>query len=131
MTCTNVKYIRAVYSDNSTSFAGERLDCSIRAFSVAACISYEESHQLFEKHGRQTGHATSTSISTKVWQEAFPSATYVRINPGMTLNQFVSQYKTGHYIVHVRHHALAVCDGVIYDWKPGIKRKVVSAFKLI
>jgi hypothetical protein len=32
--------------------SGDRKDCAVRAFSVAACVSYSSAQELFAKHGR-------------------------------------------------------------------------------
>lgn len=109
----------------------EQKDCSVRAFSIAACISYEESHKAFERHGRISKKPTTLLTSRRVWKELFPDYEWIEGILGMTLNQFALKHNKGHYVVHTRGHALAVCDGVIHDWSPSIKRKVHQAVKLV
>ena len=51
-----------------------------------------------------------------------------------TVKEFARQYKTGNYIVAVKGHALAICNGVIIDnpdkQTNGYRRVVESAFKI-
>ena len=47
-----------------------------------------------------------------------------------TLNQFVKRYPKGRFHVTVRGHALAVIDGVVYDWKHSGKRRIVGAWEI-
>ncbi len=115
--------------DNYASAAGERKDCAVRSFSVAACVSYEFASKLFEKHGRKHNKGTSFTVSDSVIKEEFPNHVFVGAE-GLTLPNFAKRYNKGHYIVHVRKHALAIVDGVIHDWRPRPKTKVWCAWRL-
>jgi len=112
-----------------TGFTDENQDCSVRAFAAAACLDYQYVHGLFYKHGRRNGRATPGSVTAAVLAEQFPSVkrefTYCR------LAAWVSAHPKGHYVVHVNKHALAVVDGVVYDWKLGPNRIVKSFVKLV
>ena len=107
----------------------ERRDCAVRAFSVAACVSYDSAHALFEKFGRRDRHATSLAMSVSVLRDQFPAAQRITFRT-CTVGAFLKNHIDGHYIVFVRNHCFAVCDGIIFDWKPALKRIVKSAWKL-
>lgn len=109
---------------------GEKKDCSVRAFSVAACVSYSTAQEIFAKHGRKPNKGTLEYITERVIAEQFPDATLIE-NPRLTLPKFVKAHNKGHFIVHVNRHALAITDGIIHDWRPRPKTKVQRAWKLV
>lgn len=115
--------------DNYASAEGERRDCAVRSFAVAACVSYDTALNLFADFGRELNRGTSRYITERVIEDQFPNAQLID-EPGLTLPKFAKQYNEGHYIVHVRRHALAVVDGVIHDWRPRPKTRVKSAWRL-
>ena len=119
-----MKHTRDVYATAS----GDRNDCSVRSLATAACLPYDDAHAAFAKHGRKSGRKTPTSVTAKVVKDFFPHAQSVK--GGITLNRFVAAYPVGHFVVHVRGHALAVCDGVVHDWKPGQRRQVRWAWRI-
>lgn len=109
---------------------GERRDCSIRAFSVAACISYKEALEIFTKFGRKHNQGTPERVTEQVIDEQFPDAEKLP-GYGLTLPKFAQRFNSGHYVVHVRGHALAITDGIIHDWRLRPKTKVYRAWKLV
>jgi hypothetical protein len=115
-----------------TSYAeergGERNDCSIRAFSVAACVSYDTALKLFARHGRRPNKGTPGWVTQAVLKDAFPQVQ--SFCPLLTLTQFVKKYPVGHYILHTRNHALAVIDGDVHDWKMRPKTKIWTAWRV-
>ena len=110
---------------------GERGDCSIRAFSVAACVSYDSARQVFEKHGKHPNKGTPYAVSLDAIKDHFPASPVIRIDKKLTVNQFVKQHQEGHYIVHVTRHAFAVVDGIVHDWKARPRSKVLCAWRLV
>lgn len=114
----SVNHDRTSYSEPR----GERRDCSVRAYSVVACVSYDEAHALFERHGRKSNRGTPYKVTKEVMAEQFPQAKWSR--SGITLGRFIESHPKGHYLIHVRGHALAVCDGTLHDWFPKPRRRV-------
>lgn len=47
-----------------------------------------------------------------------------------TLSRFVADHASGHWLVAVRNHMLAVVDGVVHDWRPTPNAKVCWAVRL-
>jgi hypothetical protein len=118
--------------ENYASAEGEKKDCSVRAYAVAACVSYSSAWELFNKFGREPNKGTPNFITEKVIKDQFPNALYRcfpwDIRP--TLPKFAERANEGHWVVHVRGHALAIVDGVIHDWKPRPKTKVWCAWRI-
>ena len=110
---------------------GERLDCAVRAVMTAACLTYEQSHALFKRHGRRDGRRTFTRTSVAVIREIAPAYRYIGL-PGVTVQGFAELYRSGHWVVQVSGHMLAICDGDIHDW-PGrsVYRRVKQAWRIV
>lgn len=98
----------------ATGGVGNKKDCSVRALAVAACISYDEAHEAFRKHGRLTDAPTFYNVSHATYKSLFPEAGWRSY--GMSLSRFLRSHDRGHYVLHTRTHAFAVCDGVVHDW---------------
>lgn len=47
-----------------------------------------------------------------------------------TLNQFVKRYPTGRHYVLLSGHAVAVIDGIVYDYEHAGKRRIVRAWQI-
>ena len=48
----------------------------------------------------------------------------------ITLKNFLDKHSEGRFYVCVRGHALAVVDGVIYDYREGLRRQVTWAMRV-
>jgi hypothetical protein len=121
-TVVRVKTPRVVTDSGrrAAGFSHETNDCTVRAISNARCIPYADAHTfvatLFNrKDGGRTG-GWETGLQAQSWCKL------VTLPPGpvgsrhkMTLDRFVTTHPRGHYIVTIRGHTLAVCDGVAYD----------------
>ena len=116
--------------DSYSSESGERRDCSVRAFSVAACVSYSAAQEIFRRCGRKPNKGTPFYVTDRVVKREFPNAVFYGAS-NLTLPKFAKEHSEGHYIVHVRGHALALVDGVIHDWRMRPKTKVWCAWRLV
>jgi len=113
---------------------GDTKDCVVRAFAVAAEISYDLSHDLCAKHGRKFRKGTYDHTIQKV---AVHELAMTRIDcgrvwaPTMTLRQFIEQNPVGRFMMIRPRHAFAVIDGVVHDWSRGttLRSKIRYAFK--
>ena len=117
-------------------------DCHVRAISLAAGISYEESHRLHEEAGRASGEGTHYATSRKVISALglkevkyenckYPPTLKGRSYVYPTVKQFIWDHPKGTYLVHRRGHAFAIIDGVVHDWMQGTgpRSRVVFAAK--
>jgi len=127
-----MKYERTAYADGG--LASEAKDCSIRAVSVAACIDYSEAYRLFAVAGRKPKKSTQLHITSAVLGQLFPGVSYHTTFWGweknLNLARFIREHSTGHYVVHVSQHLIAICDGVVHDWNPKQYRRVFGYWQL-
>lgn len=121
-----MKHERELYASVGQGM-NERSDCSIRAAATAGCIDYALVHEVFTKHGRKARHATLFSTSRAAIAELFSVEPRRYAYERVTLSEFIRRNPQGHFIVHVRGHALAICDSVIHDWKES-PRRIVKCF---
>ena len=104
--------------------------CAVRALANVSSFSYPEVYKLMEDAGRKRNRGTPWATLHSVYMATgAKEATYYgsntaikacnfnakHYNKSLTLKSFINQHTTGKYIVVVRGHALAVCDGAIID----------------
>ena len=112
----------------------ERDDCAVRALMVAACIDYQTAHDACAAAGRkQKKGMQSADLATAIYR-LIPNAK--PIMRGETVAQFTRANPRGHFILFVRWHFLAICDGVIHDapWyskAPRVRRRILRGWKLV
>ena len=113
-----------------SEIGNDRSDCAVRATAVAFCMPYNVVADLFFKHGRRKGCGTQRRISFNVMREIAPGIEMLSPGERLTIGQFKLRYPKGHYIVFVSQHALAICDGVVYDWPRFVSkdRRLVKQF---
>lgn len=77
------------------------------------------------------GMTTSQVISAlkSVKKSTVVEGHYSRAN-SVSLKKFLEKHNKGRYYVLVRGHALAVIDGMIYDHKEGLQRRVIGAWRV-
>jgi len=105
-------------------------DCAVRALANVSAFSYPEAHKLMEDAGRKRNKGTPWATLHSVYMATgAKEATYYgsntakmacrfnvnHYNKSITLRTFINEYIKGKYIVVVRGHALAVCDGAVID----------------
>ena len=105
-------------------------DCAVRALANVSSFSYPEAHKLMEDAGRKRNKGTPWATLHSVYMATgAKEATYFgkntakmacrfnvnHYNKSITLRTFINEYIKGKYIVVVRGHALAVCDGAVID----------------
>jgi hypothetical protein len=105
-------------------------DCAVRALANVSSFSYPEVHKFMEDAGRKRNRGTPWATLHSVYMATgAKEATYYgsntaikacnfnakHYNKSLTLKSFINQNSTGKYIVIVRGHALAVCDGAVID----------------
>jgi len=105
-------------------------DCAVRALANVSAFSYPEAHKLMADAGRKRNKGTPWATLHSVYMATgAKEATYYgnntaimacrfnakHYNNSLTLKSFINQHTSGKYIVVVRGHALAVCDGAVID----------------
>lgn len=116
----------------STRAMKETNDCTVKAFSVVFNTTYEKAHAHLKNYcGRQhrRGLRSIDVLPPSLKKTKYKVGPYSRTNR-ITLKNFIEKHNEGRFYVCVRGHALAVVDGVIYDYKEGLRRQVTWAMRV-
>jgi len=117
------------------AYAYETKDCTVRALSVWAGITYAEAHALASAAGRpdRKGWYPHEFLDTlgKRLQVNPDLPTYAgrRLPSRMTVGRFAKENPRGRFYCVVRGHALAIVDGAIIDWRPSPARILLTAWE--
>lgn len=118
----------------------DRNHCAVNAFATAMDIPYWQASALFTWAGREHGHGTNRSITTRLlaefgfrWLEAGP---VVRWIPG---SRVVRRFATfaqvtkwaGTFYCFSAHHAACIKNGCLYDTWDTSRRRLVEIWTLI
>lgn len=117
------------YNNNPTFKDGQRWtkgDCVIRAFAMAADITWLEAFDKLTENARKTYDVINGQSNYEVVFSANgfekKSVKVVKGKKRMTVEDFCKKNRKGSYIVAVANHLTAVVDGVCYDnWNPANK----------
>ncbi len=109
------------------SFAFERKDCTVRAFSTAANIPYQDAHAAMELGGRKPKRGVYTPAALAKLKPLVESTPVIRKR--ITLQAFCKRFPEGRYLMRRKGHAFAVVDGKAYDG-PSPKSFVLNAWKV-
>jgi len=117
------------YNINPSYEDGRRFDngdCVVRAFAMAADITWMEAFDLLIENARKTYNMPDYKTNFEKVFEAFgferKSVKVIAGKKRMTVEDFCKKHKKGHFIVSVANHLTAVVDGVCYDqWNPANK----------
>lgn len=108
--------------------------CTVLALSVVTGRTFKECHDFLALFGRVKNKGMFESqieraFSSKMKHFYFKKGCYTR-EDSITLNQFIRKHPEGRYYILSRGHAYAVIDGIIYDYKESMRRKVISAWRV-
>lgn len=126
---------------------GETNDCTVRALSIAAGISYEEAHALLAAEGRKNGkgiyfksmfipilarlgfHAQRVALHEII-------ATYPGVHSGLKSvtthhpARFAKVWPKGTFMMFTPRHVLTIKDGVNHDWTKGRAIRAESLWRV-
>ena len=110
----------------------EKSDCAVRALSVAGCMSYADAHAVLARHGRLPRKPTRWNVIRRAMEELFPEVQFQGLEGTcpLTLARVCEIYPKGNFILFTRRHAFALCDGVVHDWQPHPRCRIVGFYKL-
>ena len=95
-------------------FEKEKLDCTVRAFSLTSNLSYEKVHEVFKANGRKEGKRFFVDkVIKKICEELNLEIKLVKRSG--TVSKFIKLFPKGNYYCIKRGHAFAVIDGVAHD----------------
>jgi len=111
-------------------------DCTVRAFALAAGLSYRVAWQmLYQAQGRHrmTGFRLPELLDLEpdtfgvVRRLPFPAE---RGAPRMTAPEFAARYPRGSYVLRMAGHVAAIEDGVLYDSFDCSDRCIYTAWQI-
>lgn len=130
----------------------EKSDCTVRALTIAAAISYENAWEMLYHHqgDRRANYfnlgallddrfihltllrnAAAHSPLPSRWMVtralSFPA---IKGRPRMTPATFVKKFPQGRFVLSLAHHVVAVREGLIIDTWDCTKRCVYSAWEI-
>ena len=118
---------------------GERNDCTVKAVSIACQIPYHEAHRYLSKLGRRKGRGwfpndhnrKGRNVSGYIDNLDSLGFEHEKISvASRTVSQIERELRSGHYMVHVSGHVLALVDGKVQDWTEGRRHRVKSVYKI-
>lgn len=122
---------------------GERSDCTVRAYAVAAQVGYDEAHTFMRvKCKRPTGDGPEIRNIRAAFEACGYEELVTRNREAysfsgrdyyITLAQFIKAHPRGRYFVIRQGHAFAVVDGVVRDWlngRTGPRSRIRQAWRL-
>ena len=120
-----------MFSEHSKAMR-ETNDCTVKAFAVVFDTTYEKAHAHLKyncgRHNRK-GIISREVLAPSLKKTKFKVGPYTKQNR-ISLKAFCEKHNEGRFYVCVRGHALAVIDGVIYDYKEAPRRQVTWAMRV-
>jgi hypothetical protein len=108
-------------------------DCTVVAWAECFDSSYENAHAWLKKHGR----INRRGMYNKELTSALKACKKAKVKFGpysnqnrISLSKFLQKHPKGRYYVCSRGHAYCVKDGVVYDYKEGLRRQVIFAARV-
>lgn len=100
-------------------------DCTIRAYTKAFGISWEDAYEMASEYGKEVGALPDDfRVVAKILKEKNCSCTKLKKNDfKMTVSEFAATHPSGTYLLKIRGHLVACIDGYYYDsWNSGSKK---------
>jgi len=108
--------------------ANERNDCTVRALAIAAVIPYVTAWQIANEAGRRTGRAFNIErLMEKAKDVLGLNFNKITLLPPLQIEDFITQYPSGRYIVCTKWHTCVISDSIVYD----SEEKSMSAITLV
>jgi len=115
------KVEKTLYND----IPDEKNDCTVRAYAKATGIEYLVAHTELKAAGRRHGQGF------RVWDFYEKKGFLWYPKPHRRVENFIlNTARNKNWIILIRRHVFAVCDGVIYDTYPKavLKKHVLGAW---
>lgn len=105
-------------------------DCSIRAYTKAFNIKYEDDFNLAMKYSKEMFLiVTDSRLINKLLKKEF-NVSRVKNNNKETVNAFAMSHPKGTYILHVHGHMVTCKDGYFYDSWDSSSKKVLGYYEI-
>lgn len=92
-------------------------NCTVRALAITAGIPYKKADEIVTSIGRKRNHGLPVNKFPDLIQKIREHKIKIDMldhNP-ITIQRFIKENPIGRFFVCTNRHALAICDGVIYD----------------
>lgn len=92
----------------ASSHPREKLDCTVRAYSIALEIPYDYAHSILKSSGRKDRHRFNScgAYTRRIGKSCKRSG---------SVGKFLRDNPIGRFILQVRGHVFAVVDGTPHD----------------
>jgi hypothetical protein len=123
---TSNPYKEPLICDDPT-YKEDKNCCTVVAFTKVFDTTYNKAYNFIKKvTGRVDGRGLSQvqvltlfdNVKRAKWKQGHYSP-----NNSITINQFIKKHPKGRFYCLVRGHALAIIEGVLYDYKEGGRRR--------
>lgn len=121
------------YIINSRIKFKETKDCTVVAWSLVFNCEYSKAHAYLKQHGRPNRRGMFTKEITSALKACKKSKIVFGPYSGsnrISIKEFLQKHNKGRYYILVRGHAIAVVDGVLYDYKEGMRRQITFAARV-
>jgi len=112
----------------------ESNDCCVIAWATVFQCEYAKAHKYLKEVG---GRAPHRGMFQKDIQRCFEGVKLHKWVKGpysasnkISLKKFINKHPEGRFFVVSRGHAFAVVDGVVLDYKEGLRRQVKHAWRV-
>ena len=119
--------MKFVYDDGGRKEAGYKglaSDCACRAIAISTGKPYKEIYSLINDYGKRERRANKSTARTGVWSPTLKKimasigwrwVPTMQIGSGCTTHLRADELPSGHLVVSLSGHEVAVIDGVIHD----------------
>lgn len=119
--------MKFVYDDGGRKEAGYKglaSDCACRAIAIATGKPYKEIYSLINDYGKRERRANKSTARTGVWSPTLKKimaslgwrwVPTMQIGSGCTTHLRADELPSGHLVVSLSGHEVAVIEGVIHD----------------
>ena len=114
------------FSSEIRNYLSAENDCAVIAYAIAADVPYHRAHRLFAKDCRATAQSpTDIQCLVENWDYYMAMTNRVSYFQSYTdipctVAEFARANPKGNFFLVVPRHALAVCDGTVYDDLPNM-----------
>lgn len=108
--------------------------CTVVAFTKVFDTTYDKAYNFIKSScGRVRGVGLTRKQIDKVFDNVkknkWVKGEYSN-NNRITINQFTKKHPNGRFYCIVRGHAIAIIDGVVYDYKEAGRRQIQTAYRV-
>jgi hypothetical protein len=114
-------------------FSHEHNDCTVRALTRAAKVSYPVAHEHLQDAGRKAGKGFCLSQHLRLNKQNILGNKIVELKnvERWTFGKFANENTSGRFVIRAHKHVAAVINGVLYDAGNSSNMRVIEAFLFV